>query len=267
MSTELPKDMGDEFATLLFMEDEKHSHPTTGHYPSSASILYEGKVHGSCLRQQFYSHVGMAKDAKKGEKELWAISMGNWIHKGLQDLYCDYNNTAQREVSFEERIAGLDKPVKGRIDIVRAEGSRGNYNVELKSAYGRAFNFTDGLKVRPKDEHILQTMCYQALGKVDFTEIFYVARDNCYRKSYIITSKQGKFYIAGQPIEWRWEGIVERWKQLESYLKEGEAPAPDFLWCGECTKEKRCKECAWQCLYCSYKNMCKTQEKMRHALG
>lgn len=128
-----------------------------------------------------------------------------------------------------------------------------------------------GLKVKPKDDHILQSICYLDLELADFTEIFYIARDNCYRTSYKIEKVGEIYYVSGTPTELTFKGIVERWKELEIHLEAKTVPARDYTWCQKCGKHgtdggKICPTCDWNCVYCDYRETCYAQSKLEGIL-
>ena len=325
MSEPIFKDVIEEFDGALLAGEAKHSHATTSHYPSTASCKVDGKVYGKCLRSLYYQWTNAPKIPKVAG-DLWSMSMGNWIHAGLQDLY-KANYPCLAEKAGKQTIEGLEHPISYRIDLFREDGQRGKYNVEIKSSYGMAFDLgklgietiekdgyfkddrtwlvdngyltkyggiTDkvgelatkkeknelekyifskayGLKVKPKDDHILQSICYQKLELSDFTELFYLARDNCYRTSYIIEEVNGIFYVNDVPTPLTFEGIVDRWKEVEIHLKAKTLPPRDFNWCGKCGKNgteggKICPECDWNCVYCDFRGICYGQSKMQEIL-
>ena len=138
MTETIFKDIIEEFDGALLAVEAKHSHATTSHYPSTASIKVDGKVYGKCLRALFYQWTNAPKVPKEAG-DLWSMSMGNWIHSGLQELYKS-NYSCLAEKAGKKPIEGLEYPISYRIDLFREDGQRGKYNVEIKSSYGMAFD-------------------------------------------------------------------------------------------------------------------------------
>jgi hypothetical protein len=233
-----------EHGLILLEEDHQSERKKKGkvpsYNPSSASIKIGDKVFGKCLRALVYTLLEYPQPPLE-PKSLWAIGMGNWIHEGLQKAFLRAVPDAKTEHEFEIDL-GLSRPLRGRLDILMPKEE---WAVELKTCYGRALNGVDGIKNRPKPEHLLQVMLYVNALKLKGGEICYVARDNVYRISYSVPFGSVDMSNSGKIYQFTYEGILDRFRQADTFVLSKSLPQRDF------------QEGDWQCNYCPYEGECR----------
>jgi hypothetical protein len=136
----------------------------------------------------------------------------------------------------------------------------------------------------PKPADILQVLSYFGTNPdLQWAVLIYFGRDTAYRSEHrIIKQPDGSFTVKNvvpdgpekKLEELTYEGIVARWKDLETYLEKDEVPPRDYK--VVLTKEgrvtpKRTKnhvdyKSDGRCLYCSYQSLCwGSEDKVKDA--
>ena len=277
-----------ELTDLVNQYLEKPKHKTDirarlSHYPSEASCEGDGKIYGACLRALYWGWTGEKITNPNDAHSIRRMEIGKVIEELEVARYKTMGICAGKSVRFylpEYNISGevdafvydffLDKD--GFPAIITPRRIIG---VEIKSAYG--YKFQKGVDSVMKDEHLLQIMIY-LLAYGGMFKWIYLALDNpSFKAEYnVILSNQGHSVINGK-LETKFSiaGILERWRLLEQYLVEKTLPPRDYQWnCSKEEVEKRYKKgditkrsfddyengkkliSDWNCLYCSWKNLC-----------
>lgn len=256
----------------VFLKSRRARKKPTSHYPTNASCVKNGKVYGTCLRQQWYTWKGAEETNPDGVVSVFRMMLGNVIHEIVQNFFSKYDpETEEVEKRVKETPIGLENPVSGRIDIVHREHGE-LIGAELKTSYGQGIENIKRFGI--KDDHILQVLCYLSLDpEIQKFELVYLARDSFYRTSFIITSEMCK-----EIYGFTWQGIIERWVILEKHINNNALPVADFIPKysietramkykeyrdnSRAKKPQTAKEwdrkhtSDWQCNYCKYKDRC-----------
>ncbi len=258
---------------LQEIEKEKHKEDERdAHYPSSASIKRkvipkkgEDSVYGACLLAEWRKWRKIPETnpptVNTLQKFAWGTIFHNWITEILKKecLAGGYLRSLENEVSFALPVAGLTYPVKGRIDNILNK----NVILEIKSSFGKFFFARSGLiAVGPRKGSLMQTLCYlKAREDLEYAILLYIARDvgfkmqyNVYRKgnSIIVTHWEKGQEIRNEYPEITWDAMIERWAELEDYLKNDKEPPRDFQF-----KTK------YPCCYCPFYSMCWTGKQTK----
>lgn len=284
----------------------------SSHYPSGARIhKSDGTVIGSCIRSQYYSWKGEQEQEEIDTSGLWKMDIGNAIHEWVADKANKvYKVTEEYPVVYHPEF--MEYPIRGRIDSLVTDSPHGNFGIEIKSAYGRGItNKETGVKyVGPKMSHLMQAFIYLCISKLpqedkekympvddvrsfvlpelDFFMLFYIARDNAYRKQFFIKlmhgdaiiekvgaslSEEKREALAGRDniltvtdgtqlfiyeyISFR--EIVRSYMAVERYVSSNTVPPRDFTF--EYNTDSNGNLIAkpgtgWECSYCRFNRIC-----------
>lgn len=281
---------------LLRSSEERHGlAPGYPSYPgpTSASIVINGEVHGSCLRQVYYGILGY-KGEPHNARMLKIWEFGKLIEKQAQQYL--------KEMGLY-RFAGVrfylpDMKVKGELDFIIEVPEYGRFIVENKSYYGykarRDIMGSRSVAGQPKFENLLQTFIYTyafrdgnqyGFEPLNGAKILYWARDDLVLKDFDIRCVQhGDTFCAkvdGTVMpQVNIGGIKDLYTTLYEYIGARQLPPRDYnplpsdeeiqvrFDAGKISKttfekftssktEAARKMCAdWQCRYCSYYEQC-----------
>lgn len=216
------------------------------HWASRASVKIGDKVQGACLRMQWYEWMEVPWTNPADENAGFRFAMGNliedWYEEGLKILGVPY----VRGEKFKLYPKGLKNHVTCKLDF-RVD-NKGEWEIiEVKSSFGRGMGLYKKEQL-PKDIHSMQMLCYLSvpeLGCVIANNPIF-ARDNFYRLSFRVSlTEDGKLWCNGRILPYTFEGIVERWRELEAYIDKKELPPRDY------DNQKR-----YPCMYCNFRNKC-----------
>ena len=252
--------MIDEYLLLKQEErKEQRTDKTLRHYPTSASVIHEGKVLGSCLLKQYRALMQIPETNPYQPDLLLKFAWGDMVHDSITEMLKHFCldgriKSIKDEVPFRYEIPGLKFPISGRIDNIINE----NIGLEKKSSFGQFFFSKNGiLKTGPKPEYIMQALLYlNSQPQLEFFILFYIARDTGFKKSYFIERVDNgnkaiaKHWEYGElkTIEYPYisiDAIKERWALLEQHIHSGVPPAPDFKF-----------RSYYPCSGCLYYDMC-----------
>lgn len=239
------------------------------HYPSSASTkLKDGRVVGACLRQLYYRATKEPVTEDTDTTGLLQMLFGDAIHGAIQAKLAK-----SKEIRITSESKGkvlldtLTKEVSYRLDgLVTFDGEHGG--LELKTTQSRAVSDKDwGIKARgPKEDHLLQVITYMGIDPaLKWFALVYVGRDTAYRLEFHITREGDKFFVDGKEIVGlNFTGVMARWVELETYLKDNKLPPRDYkVWLkpdGTIQETKTIKgkffKSDFRCLYCPYAQKC-----------
>jgi len=225
--------------------------PVIGLYPSSASIIIDGKVQGSCLRKSAWDLISQEKTNPPSGNATMNMELGNVSH----DLIVELCKKERVYVAHEVPIFWQDVGISARPDLFVMDDEDNVIGVEIKSVhghYGRK-GVIEGKKdapFMPKIEHILQSSIY-----LDFYNqygikawiIFYIARDNGFRAQHWMELKEtndewesprtGNKLKSKYPVvndkelpEITTKAIYERYEELWKCLNAKKIPPRDFIW-------------------------------------
>lgn len=276
-----PRAQPPKFLELLdeayIQEDKKREEtPRVGynHNPSSASIVQDdGTVVGACLRSLYYKVTQEpSSDARDLTSRLQA-DFGNGIHDRLQEkLGKNSKIRLLSENPGKVLVDSLTHEISFRLDgLVTHKGEQGCLEIKTMQSFGLQRMVKEG---GPKPAHILQILCYLATNEnLRWAALIYFGRDNAYRAEYhVYKDPETQQYVLkgitpNQPekaINYSFDKIVSRWKELEVAVEKKELPRRDFKAVldkeGKVTA-KRTKngidfKTSYQCSYCSWQAKC-----------
>lgn len=224
--------------------------PNSGFYPSAASVKIPDDVFGEstvggCLRQIWYSWKRFPKNRDDNAGSMMRLYLGNWAHDGFEKLLAQIQMTTGLIVVSSEH--SFWKPIwreSGRSDILCWDQHKKRYVIlEVKtvnsewgpSGYKKAIE-------QPKLEYVLQSLVYKHTYKEldPLVHIIYVNLMANKRVPAIF----GHEVISGNNLtdhvavigpngrkEYRqitMQKVVDRWKELEGYLRSNTLPPPDY---------------------------------------
>lgn len=255
---------------------EKYKDSGYRHYPSSASIKIAGdkeagskdRIVGACLRQLYYRATKEPETEKIDPTGLLQMGFGDAIHGWIQNKLA---KSKEIRITAESRgkvlLDELTKEVSYRLDgLVTFDGEHGG--LELKTTQSRAVSDKDwGIKAKgPKQDHLLQVITYMGLDPaLKWFALVYLGRDTAYRLEFHITRDGDTFFLDGKEIkDLKFDGIKNRWIELESFLKDGKIPPRDYkVWLkpdGTIQETKTIKgkffKSDFRCLYCPFSKKC-----------
>lgn len=237
----------------------KVSKPVTAFHPSSASIKIleqgEEKVVGTCLRQQYYR----AREPRISNKGNIDYSISAHIGDSLHELMGQYIDNygfmmGMQRIEAEHAFYLSEENISGRCDLLVWDYEKNEpAGIEVKSVGEYKANVC---MERPAPEHVMQSMIYlytydkeipDGMLKPKKWYIWYISRT----ESWSLKSKKHQspfqmlwdFYITlgtdGVPTIYtptgveRWENynieaVLERYRLLDTYLKNDELPPRDY---------------------------------------
>jgi hypothetical protein len=275
-------------------------HPSS---PSRWSIdLVTGKRQavGSCLRAQYlrYKNQSISAGAEEGEvvdsedftaNELTKFDIAYKIEDYVTELAMKAGIYEDHKVRFEIKELGM----RGELDLVVWDEEGRLAGVDCKSIYGytaessilgTVASLRKGFRGTPREENEMQIALYlwHWRHKLDYFIIYYIHRGNGRKAQYIITispTEGGDDYYVyrdGKKLDWTIGAVLERYRQLRTYIENDELPPRDyeiqyskpylkllsdngmlsktdneaFL------KGRKVKKGDFQCSYCLFKNFC-----------
>lgn len=223
--------------------------PVIGLYPSSASIVLNGKVEGSCLRKAAWDLMSQERTNPPSGNACMNMEMGNVSH----NLVVELCKKERIYVAHEVPIFWPDVGISARPDLFVMDSDGSIVGVEIKSVHGHygrkgVIEAKRDAPFMPKLEHILQSLIY-----LDFYTkygiknwiIFYIARDNGFRAQHWMEVKstedtwesprtgnklQSQYPVVND-VEMPYvttKAIYERYEQLWNYLNDNKVPPRDF---------------------------------------
>jgi hypothetical protein len=234
----------DLFQQRLLSREHISTSSNKSYRPSESSIVLGGKVHGTCALAT-WNRINDRPRLSADYNTQYAGFLGTSVHNMIQDTL-KVDPTIEIEKPFKIDI-GLSYPISGRLDLILP----GNVGVELKSAYGKAFNMKDGIKVRPKIDHMLQALTYRKFCDMDKIITAYFDRGSSYRVEYLIESDPIDYKLGKDIFPLSWAGIEDRWKYVDFHLKTGNPPKAEYS--PDLPKDDPNN---WRCRYCGYRNEC-----------
>jgi len=183
---------------------------------------------GRCLREVWYQAMnapaGEAQDAESLLRMYLIFDIGTYLHVVAQNL-CQSAGIMQfkdREILLKSDKIGVIGHEDGEVVI---NGKR--YTLEIKTINSRGFT---GLKVA-KHEHRLQASVYMKVRGTDGAIIFYINKDTCELKEFLVEPDE-MFEEEAKP---RIETFFAAYKKKKPPPREGNSPA-----------SMPCKWCAYQ---------------------
>jgi len=229
-------------------------------WPSESScVLPDGKVIGQCIRRTYYQWVGAEVT---DPAEPWVMNLaeiGNFLEEKTRNDCRKkgiYSEELNKKSNRKQRIEIFkDGELSFEIDILVKDDNE-DVGIEVKS-YS---NSTYKIKVRPKDQHLLQAFLYLYFyePKQDYFVIYYrpsmiskYAEEDVYHKL-TLAEVDGEIHpvINGQ-MDKRIsiKKILDRFKEAKYYIENEQLPEREF------TKSSKA------CQYCPYRTKCWNDEK------
>lgn len=257
--------------------DRSHSRPSNRHWPSESSIVLDGNVIGSCLREKYYQRMNYPPDTPISTQSMRKMEVGKIIEQYEIALAKEAGIWVADDVAFQFEDEGII--VSGKLDaIYKYRGS--DVCVEYKSSSGwpfikRVFGGTgvnSKMYALPKLEHVLQTILYlHAKPELRYGIIFYINRDSMDTIEHKVQLKNDHVLLNKTRVNITIDMILDRYKELTEYLDTNTIPPADFTpayreddierlyadkviskyeydrWTstGEIPCEKRCNYCQW----------------------
>jgi hypothetical protein len=236
--------------------------PIEHHWATNASIKvptdteHPTGVEGSCLRKQYYGWKGCQELNPVEHNDLFKWYMGHHIEEMYEEGLKLSKIKYDKEVIIKTKIEGLDYEFSSRMDFIVYPDKENKYGfktnqpegIELKSSFGQGIKKLKKVGALPSGAYLLQQLCYLTLNDRRIT-IFnnpYFGRDWYeYRQFKVFLNSNGTLWVEGITLPWTFSMVVERWKELEKYLRDNILPPRDG-W----DKEK------YPCTYCQYQNKC-----------
>lgn len=242
------------------------------HYPSSAGFRYsDGSVVGPDMLSSFYKWTGIKPSNPADGPGIMKMKLGNATHDTIAKILAESGTKVLAETSFKVAVPGLLHPVSGRSDFLTAIEPGELEVVEAKSSqdaqmFGKIGNGWTIRDTGPKEDHVLQVICYlNCIPGLRRGRFLYVARDTGRMLEFVIERDgEDSYSIDGRKVpELSWKGIVARWAELESIVKSGVAPAPDYqAWLNDKGEVMDVKQIAgekyktpWRVSYDPYKDL------------
>lgn len=219
------------------------------HHPSEGS---------SCKRAIVYKWLKAPVTNPRDAVGIWRMEMGKAVEllaiKYLREMGYEVDDQKEINLTYDE----LEYPVHGYIDIA-IELPESSYRGEVKTTWGHG---TKDISYNgPRDGDIAQARCYMLAEKLETYNMIYIARDTLWRSEY--------------QISWDMEGpegfekfIVEKFKLIEYYVKNGIIPPRDFKAIvadgevkGTIQRNNVKYKSDWQCMYCVRRDHCYADER------
>lgn len=260
-------------------------------YPSSASCrCLDGSLVGSCLRNAWYSRMGIERTNLEGQAMRMRQELGHLV----EDVLVTTWKEAGLFESAKTRFYDPELNLSGELDcVLRAGGELGL--VEAKSIYGyyagKEVGGSRTTRPYPKIQNLLQTMVYLWFfrAQINSGKIYYVFRDSGQEQVFNVRliPFEGRHYagvgVEGNPIERNGdltiEGILDRYRALNSFVsanippareykmryndeeieslyRAGEVSKTDYTAWTKSTKTDADRPGEFQCSYCDFRTVC-----------
>lgn len=201
------------------------------HYPSSASFKYsDGTLIGPDLLNQYLGWKGVPPSNLSDGTGLFKMRLGDGTHTEIAKILSRAGVKAISEVGGKVNIPGLLYPISYRVDGVLEFDSK-TIILEVKSStYNQIFSDWGVINKGPKEDHLLQVICYlEFVPGADHAVILYVDRADGGMVEFKVSKNKNRYYLNGKMLpELSFTGIVDRWKELETYLKDNKTPDPEY---------------------------------------
>lgn len=249
-------------------KEEKYNKIREAHWPSTSSIRkLDGEIIGSCNLFVYRQWNKIPPTNPYGADSLQKFKWGDLFHEfvtRILEAQCLSGNpmvrSVEKKVKVTTKFSELKYPVSLEIDNVVNKLEM----LENKSSFGKSFFGDNGvLKIGPKESWLIQTLIYlRARPDLPKGTIFFIARDigfqvqcDVFRKDDGLIVEQRVNTELGTVKKFEYphitmKAIIERWKELESYIEKKEEPPMDFKF--------RSK---WPCSGCLYFDMCFPEHK------
>jgi hypothetical protein len=230
--------MFQEAINAVFMADNKrrYQRPHTVHWPSEASVILNGSMVGTCMREKYLQRMGYPADKDTPIENIRKMKAG----KAIEQYEIEGGKAAglwlADDVGFQFTSDNIT--VSGKLDAIYRGSGDERICVEYKSSSGWNFIKTvfggtgpNAYKwAKPKMEHALQTMLYlHALSDLSYGIIFYINRDNMQTIEHKIELIDGFLYINGDRYNISIDMIVNRYKKLTEHLESSIMPPRDYV--------------------------------------
>ena len=259
------------------------------HYPSEIT---------DCKRKIVWNWLKEPKSNPMSGGDWWPMKIGNAIHNLIQDAMMDIATSqplidavawpgysVDTEVrSGDVPIAGLQYPIRYRLDLMFTDWDMAVAGCELKTAYGRGI-----VSVRekgPKDSALMQAIIYIELAGIQRFYLPYVSRDSGDRVLFVLDRVvEGfllrKMYPSGDMTIMRRispdvvDKAYNKLREIEAAVEVQEIPERPYIMAiknGEMRptgfqKNNVKYKGDWQCAYCQYQTKCWADECRRLQSG
>jgi hypothetical protein len=205
------------------------------HWPSEASIVLDGSVIGSCLREGYYKRRGFKADKEVPIANIRKMRTGKDMEQSEIELAKEAGLWLADDVGFQFACDNII--VSGKVDAIFKGPHDKKICVEYKTSSGwnfvkRVFGGTGTNREKwamPKMEHVMQVMCYlHALPELSYGILFYINRDNMQTIEHKIELRSDHILINGKRMDISIQMITDRYKLMTTYLKDNTLPPPDY---------------------------------------
>jgi len=261
--------------------------------PTSASIVVNGKVIGSCLRQVYYRIMGV-KGTPANARMLRIWMFGKLFESEAKDIFKSMGMYLYSGVRFYLP----DMRIKGELDFIIEHPKHGKFIVENKSFYGyqarKEIFGSSTQEAFPKMENLLQTFIYTYAFRegnqygfmpLDGAKILYWSRDDAAVKDFDVrcVAHNDDFvpmvdgvivpHITISGIKARYDQFYECVKtrtlpkrdyyplpndeEIKQLYNEGAISKTNYEKYAKSQTDKNRFACAsWQCRYCEFYDQC-----------
>jgi hypothetical protein len=259
----------------VFNEPETAHDHEVRHYPSSASFRKaDGSVAGACLRAMYWRSTKEPETDPRDLTSKLQAAFGQGIHDQiLKRLQKSKRIRITPEASGRLLVDPLTKEISFRLDgLCTYHGEVGGLEIKTQQSYGLQRMVREN---GPKEGDLLQVLSYFGTNPdIQWFDLLYFARDTAFRAEYHVWKDPdtSSFMVKGvfpetsakRIQELNFNGIVNRWQELEQAISTSSLPDRDYR--AVLTKEgkfteKRTKNLVdyksdWRCTYCSFKTKC-----------
>lgn len=243
----------------------KHFEDNDRKYDSSGEVTFAPSYLNACKRQVFYKKTGEGASNPADLPSRFKMFLGSIDHEGLQNIIkskgimieCEKHHT------YESNGIKMNYFIDG---IIEVDGVR--YILEIKTTYSRGIDF---VKTQPKDDHIMQTLCYMQFQGIKDAIIVYIGRDNGYIFQHNLSIGDSLTVSGTDRMDMleKWNASMDALPQLKKDIENGKLPERDYkiaikvidgVIVDSFTKDKVKYKTDWQCSYCSFKDKCWSNE-------
>jgi hypothetical protein len=236
--TDMEESMFEKVIEKVFLDDSRRSYQRHNnvHWPSEASIVYNGGIVGSCLREKYFQRTGVPVDKPMSVENIRKMKIGKMIEQSEIEAGKIAGIWVADDIGFQFTDDNIT--VSGKLDAIYLDENGNNVCIEYKTSSG--WNFIKGVFggtgsnskrwAVPKLEHVLQTMLYlHAKPELAYGIIFYINRESMATIEHKIELREGKLYINGRLYNITIGMIVDRYKLLTTYLEGAMVPPRDYV--------------------------------------
>jgi len=209
-------------------------------YPAQSSVhvaypKYK-KLEGKCLRAAYYNAMGIAEDIVADTTKRLIFEIGDYTEKMLLDILSKKGILLEKNKKFEVPKYNIVGKLDGILLIDNEKvglevKSIGSNKYSINHIFGSKWN-----KPYPKWQNLFQTLiyCYAFRSEIDKFILFYIRRDTCEIKEFIVSiiPKNGKIYpVIDGEIDERFtvNDLLERFRILYKYVQKEKAPPREYI--------------------------------------